>query len=152
MNRRGFLGTLAAAITAGPKVAATAIKEIPNGLPLDPGWIGLEGFGSHDGPTTGEVSRTITRATPWRLIEIGKLKSFLSGDRNREQKEEELRHRLHHRLTMTSQNIAQLHSVSGVHKVAMHTRAALAYNTRIQKSYANGMLDRFLREHKEREQ
>lgn len=147
MKRRGFLGLFAATTVAGPKVAANVIKEIPHGLPIDHGFMSLSIGGETD---QGMTTATLTRK-PWRLVQVAKLKAFLSGQLTPEQKQEIIRAKLFHRQTVVSQGIAQLHSVSAIHKVAMCNRQMMKINVAIQKAHARGMIGRLLEEHSEQE-
>lgn len=140
MKRRGFLGFLGGAVAAGPSVAKTAVAELPKGI-----------------ASSGYISNSLGACAPssypyepssgdWRVKEIANLRRLISGDLTEEEKEQERRSRLYRTRNTISQNVAGLHSVSGVHKLRMYDEQMGRLQKRIQRSESKGYLARLLKE------
>lgn len=140
MKRRGFLGFIGGAVAAGPATAKAVVAELPKGL----GAIGpMPPMGGYYGNT---LSQAVGDGGDWRLKEIASLKRFLSGELTDEEKEQEKRRRLNFVYNSINQNVAGLHSVSGVHKMRMFDEQMFRLNARIERSERKGYLSRLLKE------
>ncbi len=137
LKRRGFLGFLGGAAAAGPKAVANVVEKMPDGLGLP--------FPGHYFNTGGEPESVKADDSGWRAREIAEIRAFLAGKLTDEHKAEILRTRMEMHRTVVSQGIAQLRSVSAVHKVRIFNREMEAISVEMERASKRGYLSRLLK-------
>jgi len=139
MKRRGFLGFLGGAAAAGPAMARNAVASMPSGL-------GVAGSGLSWGSDAEVAPSCASTDGDWRLSEIARLKRVISGEKNKDEAEQDRINAMHRREVIISQHTAGLVSVSGVSKLRIFHRDMQRLNDEIDVARSRNYLSRLIHE------